>query len=152
MTVDEQALIDAIFARHDEDDTALVYADWLEEHGQADRARLIRVEIELDRASLQGEDRSRLDSERQELDERCARVLPVSAGLRKKVGFSFRRGLASVWPKKDAALTPANLRELAAVACLKRLSHPDRLPTERLAQLSLCPNVQELWYSSTSYG
>src|SRR4051794_37648942 len=124
--MDEQGLIDAIFARRDdEDETARVYADWLEEHGQADRARLIRVEIEWRRA--QGEERQRLDAEEKDLTARCVAALPVSAGLRKKVDFSFHRGLASVSPKQGAALTPANLRELAGIAFLKTLSSFDRL-------------------------
>ncbi len=68
----------------------------------------------------------------------------MSPGLRKKVSFSFRRGLASVWPNSGAVLTPANWRELASIPCLKSLSDFDRLPAKQLAQVSLCPNIQAL--------
>jgi uncharacterized protein (TIGR02996 family) len=141
--VDEQALIDAVFAHADEDDTPLVYADWLEEQGRTDRARLIRVEREF-HSSPGGEERARLQAEIEELTKRCLATMPVSAGLRKKVTFSFRRGLASVHPKADTSLTAANFRELADIAFLRSLSDFERLPAEQLSRLSLCPNVREL--------
>lgn len=42
---DEDALLAAIDTNPDEDTPRLVYADWLDEHGQAIRAEFIRVEI-----------------------------------------------------------------------------------------------------------
>jgi uncharacterized protein (TIGR02996 family) len=46
---EEETFLSAI-REHPEDDTVrLVYADWLAEHGQADRGEFIRVEIELAR-------------------------------------------------------------------------------------------------------
>src|SRR5262245_58438359 len=49
MTTDEQSFLDAIRAEPDDDTARLVYADWLTEHGRADRAAFIRTEIELAR-------------------------------------------------------------------------------------------------------
>ena len=46
MNSDEQAFLDAIRAEPDDDTARLVYADWLTENGQSDRAELIRVDIE----------------------------------------------------------------------------------------------------------
>jgi uncharacterized protein (TIGR02996 family) len=46
---DKTALLRAIAAHPDEDTVRLVYADWLEESGQADRAAFIRGQIELAR-------------------------------------------------------------------------------------------------------
>lgn len=47
MNADEQAFFRAM-GEADEDDTPrLAYADWLEEHGDADRARFIRLQVEL---------------------------------------------------------------------------------------------------------
>jgi uncharacterized protein (TIGR02996 family) len=43
---EETALLDAIRLHHDEDTPRLVYADWLEEHDQADRAAFIRLQCE----------------------------------------------------------------------------------------------------------
>src|SRR5262249_10339211 len=47
MKVQEQ-LLAAIRANPDDDAVRLVYADWLEEHGDPDRAEFIRVQITLD--------------------------------------------------------------------------------------------------------
>ncbi|VTR96727.1 Repeat-companion domain protein OS=Isosphaera pallida (strain ATCC 43644 / DSM 9630 / IS1B) GN=Isop_0391 PE=4 SV=1 [Gemmata massiliana] len=44
---DETALLAAIYANPDEDTPRLVYADWLDEHGDPARAEFIRVQIEL---------------------------------------------------------------------------------------------------------
>jgi uncharacterized protein (TIGR02996 family) len=49
MTADEQALLNAVIAAPDDDLPRLVYADWLEEHGRAERAELIRVQCSLAR-------------------------------------------------------------------------------------------------------
>jgi uncharacterized protein (TIGR02996 family) len=52
-----------------EDDTPrLVYADWLDEHGQPERAELIRVQVQRDRLSTG-------DSARPRLDERSRAIL-----------------------------------------------------------------------------
>ncbi len=53
MTPDE-ALLSAIRAEPDDDGPRLVYADWLEEHGEQPRAEFIRVQCEL--ARLPGKD------------------------------------------------------------------------------------------------
>lgn len=49
---DEEALLAAIIANPDEDTPRLVFADWLDENGQPDRAEFIRLQIE--RASTPG--------------------------------------------------------------------------------------------------
>src|SRR5438132_5256775 len=46
MTADELAFLRLILADPDADGPRLVYADWLDEHGQADRAEFIRVQCE----------------------------------------------------------------------------------------------------------
>src|SRR4051812_28854437 len=48
----EQAFFDDIRDHPDDDTPRLVLADWLEEHGQPERAELIRVQIELARGDL----------------------------------------------------------------------------------------------------
>jgi uncharacterized protein (TIGR02996 family) len=45
----DAAFLEAICAAPDDDTPRLVYADWLEEHGDRDRAEFIRVQIELAR-------------------------------------------------------------------------------------------------------
>ena len=43
----DAALLDEIAARANDDEPRLIYADWLEERGNAERAELIRIQIEL---------------------------------------------------------------------------------------------------------
>jgi uncharacterized protein (TIGR02996 family) len=85
---DADALLAAIRAAPDDDAPRLIYADWLEEHGQTERAEFIRIQCEL----------ARIDSPT--LKQREAELLaehhnafagPLAApGL----GFRFRRGFA----------------------------------------------------------
>ena len=49
MHPDESALLAAIRAHPDDDTARLVYADWLDEHSQPERAELIRVQVNLAR-------------------------------------------------------------------------------------------------------
>jgi uncharacterized protein (TIGR02996 family) len=42
---DEDALLQAIYANPDDDTPRLVYADWLDENGDAERAELIRLQV-----------------------------------------------------------------------------------------------------------
>jgi uncharacterized protein (TIGR02996 family) len=44
-----RALLNAILAAPDDDAPRLIYADWLDEHGEAERAEFIRVQCELAR-------------------------------------------------------------------------------------------------------
>jgi uncharacterized protein (TIGR02996 family) len=53
-------LLRAICERPDDDAVRLVYADWLDDHGDADRAELIRVQVALARAGPDGPDRPAL--------------------------------------------------------------------------------------------
>jgi uncharacterized protein (TIGR02996 family) len=46
---EEQALLATIFATPEDDAPRLIYADWLDEHGQPERAEFIRVQCELAR-------------------------------------------------------------------------------------------------------
>jgi uncharacterized protein (TIGR02996 family) len=57
MTDDAEALLRAVLAAPDDDAPRLVYADWLEEHGDPARAKFIRTQVEL--ARLPANDRRR---------------------------------------------------------------------------------------------
>jgi uncharacterized protein (TIGR02996 family) len=60
MTDDADALLRAVLAAPDDDAPRLVYADWLEEHGDMDRAAFIRAQIELARLPVDHEKRTQL--------------------------------------------------------------------------------------------
>src|SRR5215471_7840250 len=67
---DEKALLAAIRDHPDEDTPRLVYADWLQEHDQPERAEFIRVQIEA--ANLRWD-----DARWKELAERARQLLEV---------------------------------------------------------------------------
>src|SRR5262249_1506358 len=54
------ALFCAILDHPEEDTPRLIFADWLDEHGEADRAEFIRVQIELSRLAPGQDEQSRL--------------------------------------------------------------------------------------------
>ena len=88
--IDDQALLSAIIADPDDDRPRLVYADWLEEHGQRDRARLIRVQIELAHGPDNADDTRGLRAEEEQLEAACENALPRLDGI---TWGGFERGL-----------------------------------------------------------
>ncbi len=64
MSADRDALLAAIRAAPDDDTPRLVFADWLEEHGDAAFAQFIRLEVERDRLPPE-------DPRREDLDRRA---------------------------------------------------------------------------------
>jgi uncharacterized protein (TIGR02996 family) len=89
---EDQAFLEAIRESPDDDAVRLVYADWLEEQGDASRAEFIRVQCEL--AHLSGKE------ERAELEHREEQLLSANRAawlgpLHKELPYShcaFRRG------------------------------------------------------------
>jgi uncharacterized protein (TIGR02996 family) len=66
MTHDE-AFLQAIIENPDDDTPRLVYADWLDEHGQEERAEFIRVQCELARLTSDDPRRPKLKTREREL-------------------------------------------------------------------------------------
>jgi uncharacterized protein (TIGR02996 family) len=64
---DNQTLLNAIVESPDDDAVRLVYSDWLEEHGEADRAEFVRAQIELARGIADDARRERLRQREREL-------------------------------------------------------------------------------------
>lgn len=90
MDADDRALLAAIIAHPDEDTPRLMYADWLQEHDQPERAEYIRLSIQL--ANLRyGEP----DFETRE------------AQLRERLR-PFEKLANETWPREFAAKLPAN--------------------------------------------
>ena len=65
----EAAFLQDIIASPEDDVPRLVYADWLQEHGQADRAEFIRVQCALARTAAGDNRRASLERLRTELWE-----------------------------------------------------------------------------------
>ncbi len=93
---DEQGILEDVLAHPDDDAPRLVYADWLDEHGQAERGEFIRAQVALARPDLPAPERERLQRrERQLLDEHAATWLGDLAEPfleRLDVRFAFARG------------------------------------------------------------
>jgi uncharacterized protein (TIGR02996 family) len=95
MTPDDAFLAD-IIANADDDAPRLVYADWLEDHGQPDRAAFVRVQCQL--ARLPEDDALRPDTRREGLEAKERELLarhgpqwlgPLHSPL---LHWKFRRG------------------------------------------------------------
>ncbi len=114
--IENQALLSAIIADPDDDSLRLVYADWLEEHGQPDRARLIRVQIEMARLPDNTEPPTALQVEEEQLLEACKKALPQLEGI---TWGCFERGLVSC----VHAATPAAFRRHAGSIAAVGLVH-----------------------------
>jgi uncharacterized protein (TIGR02996 family) len=117
--IENQALLSDIIADPDDDRPRLVYADWLEQHGQFARARLIRVQIELARLPDKTKAPSALQLEEEQLEAACAKTLPQLEGI---TWGGFDRGLvSSVCPA-----TPIEFRHhassIAGVGSVHRVS------------------------------
>jgi uncharacterized protein (TIGR02996 family) len=97
---EQDALLAAVFAAPDDDLPRLVYADWLEEHGESDHAEFIRLQIR--RSGMAGDDPTA-----KEIDGRIVLLRAVGAdrwlgpikaaigALAGAVHATFRRGFAS---------------------------------------------------------
>jgi uncharacterized protein (TIGR02996 family) len=90
MSLDE-AFLRAVIEAPDEDAHRLVYADWLEDHGQPERAEFIRVQCRLAALPARDPDRPRLEAREKELLERHGQAWTATlpAGVEK---WTFRRG------------------------------------------------------------
>jgi len=129
-------------ARPADDAPRLVYADWLDEHGEPAQAAFIRAQIELVRTDPNTDDYDRI-AERQYVlwDQLLAELGPVAAGAGLLMS-DFRRGLPGTpihvlvstfrdysprwWPRLPARavsidLTSWNVGELVRVQYLTRL-------------------------------
>lgn len=140
---DEQPFLDAIFERYDDDRPRLVYADFLDDAGEPERAELIRVQLALPRLGEDDPRRALLNDRKDELlaRNRAAWTAALS-GLVESV--DFRRGIpdsASV----DARTFLECGDELFAKLRVRRLRLRDAAPVvAKLFASPLLAHVREL--------
>jgi uncharacterized protein (TIGR02996 family) len=109
---DEKALLAAIWAEPQDDTPRLVYADWLEENGQPERAEFIRVQCELAQFDEWDESPRRDELEKREKRLWAKHAKAWKAGLPKLLQAApFRRGFPS--PRRRA-LTGTQFLKLTA--------------------------------------
>src|SRR5262245_32286286 len=93
-TPQEQGLLDDVVEHPDDDGPRLIYADWLDDHGDHDRAEFIRVQLELERPDLDTARRGELAGRECALlhqhEGEWLEPLPDLTG----VTWHFRRGFA----------------------------------------------------------
>ncbi len=146
---DDELLRAAIVARPDEDLPRLVYADFLQEAGQDDRAELIRVQCALERLPP-------TDPERPELTRREAELLAANMPVWRIAGLTgpqtFRRGMIESVETTAEALVRADpeVLRLSPVRHL-RLVNADRW-TADLANLPLWRRLQSLSLNNNNFG
>ncbi len=128
MSPDERALLEAIRAEPEDDDARLVYADWLEEQGQDERAELVRVQLAIER---DGPSEPLLARERDLLTRRGDEWLGPGVGY-----LHFGRSAPAVrYLRFDRGM---------AVACWETLAAFEA-GTAQLAELGDPPWVAERW-------
>ncbi len=158
----EKALLDAIAANPDDTDRRLVYADWLEENDQQERADLIRVQCELEplRKQLDDPRRQKLIDEEDHLCNQNSDLLRkqlerlLGSWLRAdRLRPEWRRGFVECiscpakWFVEQGDVLRQQLPLLQEMAMFRVHGWGDRL--------AQCPHLQGLrrldlpcWYSS----
>src|SRR5213592_2553115 len=89
---DRDALLEAVFARPADDAPRLVYADWLDEHGEPAQAAFIRAQVELARTDPNTDEHDRVAERLYALwDDLLGELGPVAAGAGLLMS-DYRRG------------------------------------------------------------
>jgi uncharacterized protein (TIGR02996 family) len=118
-----QRLLDAIRTRPEDDTARLVYADWLEEQGDAARAELVRVQVSRARLSAWDPERVRLQLRERALlaehGERWRSELPELKGV---TWGSFRRGLIGRASFASVEVLQQNLEALRGLPVLEGIA------------------------------
>jgi uncharacterized protein (TIGR02996 family) len=141
MTLHDAFLRD-LFEHPDDDLPRLIFADWLDDDGQADRAEFIRAQVRLARLQAYADDEVRA------LQARCDELLarhdeewagPVVSDVAN--GWQFERGFLTGLTIEARALA-ANVHELFAVGPLRRLKLLDA--GEHLGEVVWLPSMAQI--------
>lgn len=112
-TGDFEALLRAVFANPEDDTPRLVFADYLEEAGQADRAALIRVQCEKARTASNSRRGRELENEETRLLGRLRPLIrPLPAGFRVQFERGFIRLAAAEGAFHESGSFPARFADL----------------------------------------
>ncbi|MCS6865341.1 MAG: TIGR02996 domain-containing protein [Gemmataceae bacterium] len=129
---DEQPFLEAIFDRYEDDRPRLIYADFLDDAGQPERAELIRVQIALAHLDDNDPRRSFLLDRQAELlhHNRNVWIQPLARWV---VGIDFRRGI------------PDSVTVHATTFLHHGSELMQRLPIRRLRLLEVNPVIDKLF-------
>jgi uncharacterized protein (TIGR02996 family) len=143
---DSAPFLDAIAAAPDDDLPRLIYADYLEELGEASRAEFIRIQVEMARSSTPA-----LVQREQQLLKQHVKVweLPDVRGKQ-----FFRRGFVeALWTTAERLLDQPEVLNLAPLVRELRIVNASDTPTvERLARLPGLDRLHTLDLRNNHFG
>jgi uncharacterized protein (TIGR02996 family) len=142
---ERDALMQAVLAAPDDDAPRLVFADWLDEHGEPERAEFVRVQCELARTTDPGRRGRLLPREKELLDQHSRKWAGPLAKLATAV--HFRRGFVEgvTVGARNLLDSAEKLFSLAPVRYLKVLRlNQTAGAAEAIAQLPQLGGVEEL--------
>jgi uncharacterized protein (TIGR02996 family) len=150
---DEQPFLDAIFARYHADEPRFIYADFLDDAGDPDRAELVRVQVALARMTDDDPNHAEIKNKEVELLEaHRPRWCDYVSDLVSPAQCEFRRGVLDA-VVLDAAQFLEKGEELFRRVPLRRISLRDS--EDVMADLMASPlftNVHELDFNGNSIG
>lgn len=146
MSADRAAFLRAIYAAPDDDTPRLVFADWLDEHGEAKRAEFIRVSCELEQVEEFGPRWRTLCERSQKLLRPNRAKWSRELADRKLLNIEFRRGFVgevTIYSKRFVA-DAAKLLALAPIQRVKLADLDRRGGNVPLDDVLACPAVSRL--------
>ncbi len=149
----QRAFLDAIVAAPEDDTPRLVYADWLEETGDPERADFIRTQIRLAHLPPQAPERAALAAREQALlRDHGRRWAEPLRGL--DWGWRFGRGfIEAIQIHPFNRLTVPALARVVPLTPLRMLSIPDDCPEGEalVAAAPLLTRLRELRFEYTAF-
>jgi uncharacterized protein (TIGR02996 family) len=143
---DRAAFLRAICAAPDDDTPRLVFADWLDEHGDAKRAEFIRVSCELEQVEEFGPRWRALAERSWKLLDPNRTKWSQELADRKLLNIEFRRGFVdevTIYSKRFVA-DAASLMTLAPILRLKLANLTAKSGNVPLDDVLACPAVARL--------
>ena len=143
-----EAFLRAILDSADDDAPRLIYADWLDDQGHAERAEFIRIQCALAGPDVNGR---RREFEMRELELLALRQQEWAAPVRGLVdGYTFRRGFVGrvrvdgrrFADGPESVLRPAPIQEVQLIWGLIRPPERAQMPSGRA--YSGCPDLSRL--------
>ncbi|MGF1580311.1 MAG: TIGR02996 domain-containing protein [Gemmataceae bacterium] len=145
--MDEQSLLDKIAKDPNNETTYLVYADWLEEQGQNDRAELIRLELEAENLPNWSPKREKLQNRRSELLDHLRANWNVLRQVPGDITVNWLRGLPTqiqfLWSSAHQVSTET-FQYVLQFPFLQSLVTSGHFPPEWLESLSESANLHTL--------
>jgi uncharacterized protein (TIGR02996 family) len=130
LVTDRDALLNAVLADPDDDLPRLVFADWLDEHGEPDRGEFVRVQVELSKWQAEHPD---CFDEPLPACSRCRRILALRSRERElfrgewdeELGaFASTENPAPVWRRGFVASVALSAADAAAHLDAVLAAHP----------------------------